>query len=199
MWAKATQLLVFFHRTHHLIFFHLPGSDSGCVASCGQGWEKNGDHCYFWSTVKTNWTDAEAFCKKEGAHLASVNSNVTNNFIVERMRELGIGQAWLGGNDLEKESLWKWTDGAPWEFEAWQRGNPNNALGGQHCLIYDRYHFGLWDDGTCNQRKPFVCSKKICAGLQLFYHISCFDCFCHWRQHVRCFLIGPFLFSTKSK
>ena len=51
------------------------------------------------------------------------------------MRELGIGQAWLSGNDLEKESLWKWTDGAPWEFEAWQRGNPNNALGGQHCLI----------------------------------------------------------------
>ena len=105
------------------------------MASCGQGWEKNGDHCYFWSTAKKNWTDAEAFCKKEGAHLASVNSNVTNNFIVERMRELGIGQAWLSGNDLEKESLWKWTDGAPWEFEAWQRGNPNNALGGQHCLI----------------------------------------------------------------
>ena len=117
MWAEPSQLLVFFHRTHHLNFS--PGSDSGCVASCGQGWEKNGDHCYFWSTVKKNWTDAEAFCKKEGAHLASVNSNVTNTFIVERMRELGIGQAWLGGNDLEKESLWKRTDCAPWEFEAW--------------------------------------------------------------------------------
>merc|ERR1712013_728768 len=70
--------------------FAKPGSDSGCVASCGQGWEKNGDHCYFWSTAKKNWNDAEAFCKKEGGHLASVNSNVTNNFIVEGMREWEI-------------------------------------------------------------------------------------------------------------
>ena len=49
--------------------------------SCGEGWEKNGEHCYFWSTEKKNWNDAEDFCQKEGGHLASVGPRPLNTIL----------------------------------------------------------------------------------------------------------------------
>merc|ERR1719507_241873 len=37
-------------------------SNDTCVKSCEQDWEKNGEHCYLWSTDNKTWTDAEDFC-----------------------------------------------------------------------------------------------------------------------------------------
>ena len=147
-------------------------SSSGCRETCDQDWEKNGDKCYFWSTAKKNWRDAEAFCKKQGGHLASVNSNSLNNFIVEGIRKRWPEhQGWLGGTDLEEEKVWKWTDGTPWEFENWYPPNPNNGgffKAGQHCLRYELYDRKGWDDGICSLEYRFVCSRKMCAGLQIY-------------------------------
>ena len=108
---------------------NLSGSDcSGdkCVESCEEGWEENGDHCYFWSNDTKSWTDAEDFCQKEGGHLASVASNATQKYMDQRYRKGLGGVVWLGGNDIEEESAWKWTDCSHWEVEFWYPGEPNN-------------------------------------------------------------------------
>ena len=60
----------------------------------------------------------------EGGHLASVGSEATQQYLKEGANRIGQGYVWLGGNDLEQENSWKWTDGTPWDVEFWNSGEP---------------------------------------------------------------------------
>ena len=101
-----------------------------CVATCEEGWEKHGDHCYHWVTEKMNWTNAEEFCQKKTGHLASVASNETMGFVLLGAHSRNLKYIWLGGNDVEQEGVWKWTDCIPWDLELWgTTGQPDNAGG----------------------------------------------------------------------
>merc|ERR1719234_1849830 len=114
-----------------------PGcSRDKCVEACDNSWEQNGDHCYFWGTNKKNWTDAEDFCQNEGGHLASVTSNGTKDFVLEGMNRKGLKTTWIGGNDIEEEGVWKWTDCTQWGFTFWSPTEPNSGHGerDQDCL-----------------------------------------------------------------
>ena len=53
------------------------------MEACAEGWEANGTHCYFFGDEKKNWTAAEDFCRGEGGHLATVNTNATKEFVLE--------------------------------------------------------------------------------------------------------------------
>jgi len=147
-------------------------SGDKCVEACGDDWEKNGDHCYFWGTDKKNWTEAEDFCQREGGHLASVTSNATKDFVFEGMNRTGLNDAWMGGNDIEQEGVWKWTDCTPWGVTFWHSSQPNNCCGGEHCMLqilkwtYDgrKGYDHTFGDTFCHHKTGFVCSKKICSG-----------------------------------
>jgi len=147
-----------------------PCSEDKCVEACPEGWEANGDHCYLFGGEKKNWTAAEDFCRGEGGHLATVNTNATKEFVLEGMARRNLGQIWIGGNDLEEEGVWKWTDCTPWEAEFWARGEPNNAGNIQDCLALvlrsDSYPQlnRQWDDASCITENEFLCSKKICSS-----------------------------------
>jgi len=148
-------------------------SGDKCVEACGEDWEKNGDHCYFWGTDKKNWTEAEDFCQREGGHLASVTSNATRDFVLEGMNRTGLNEAYIGGNDIEEEGTWKWTDCTPWGVTFWASRQPDNSKGNENCLgqvlkwTYDgrKGWNPQWNDGPCSYKSGFVCSKKICPGL----------------------------------
>lgn len=142
-------------------------SEDKCVEACEQDWERNGEHCYLWNTGAKNWTDAEDFCQKAGGHLASaVHTNATNNFILEETKRRGLNRLWLGGNDLEEDGAWKWTDCTPWEDTFWSTatGEPNNWGGPEDCL--EIFHNWKWNDFPCSREQGFVCSKKICSGAE---------------------------------
>ena len=133
------------------------------TCTCNPGWDQNGDHCYYFSNFKTNWADAEDFCQSNGTHLASVNSMATNNYMVSELATRGIDKAWFGGNDIEEEGTWTWTDRSSWGFTFWNKGQPNNGMGlKQDCLQYDRDVY-KWDDDYCSRDKVVVCGT-ICRG-----------------------------------
>merc|ERR1711962_1654316 len=109
-----------------------PCSEDKCVEACPEGWEANGGHCYLWGDGK-NWTAAEDFCREGGGHLATVNTNDTKEFVLEGLTRRNLDWIWIGGNDLEDEDFWRWTDCTPWEAEFWGPGEPNNS-NNQDCL-----------------------------------------------------------------
>ena len=117
-----------------------------------------------------NWTDAEDFCRKEGGHLASVDSYATNNFVLEGMNRRNLDYIWLGGHDIGEEGTWKWTDCATWGFHSWAKGEPNDADDdgrNENCLELVRKwtsYGNIWNDVSCVRNHPFLCSKKICPG-----------------------------------
>jgi len=147
-----------------------PCSEDKCVEACPEGWEANGDHCYFFGDERKKWTAAEDFCRKEGGHLATVNTNATKEFVLEGLARRNILWTWIGGNDLVEEGVWKWTDCTPWEAEFWARGEPNNYNNNQDCLALVLRHDGYpqfnrqWDDDSCIKETDFLCSKKICSS-----------------------------------
>jgi len=160
-----------------------PCSEDKCVEACAEGWEANGDHCYLFGDEKKNWTAAEDFCRGEGGHLATVNTNATKVFVLEGFNRRNIRQwTWIGGSDIEEEGVWKWTDCTKWEAEFWSSDNYNNY--NQDCLILalhvhcnfndlvdnnfrsfcnEVFSF-MWDEFNCSVEMGFLCSKKICSS-----------------------------------
>jgi len=128
--------------------------------TCDQGWDVFGDHCYFYGTETKSWWDAEEHCKEEGGHLATVSTPAVEDYVLDELKRRGLDYAWFGGNDIEEEGVWKWTDHSPWEFTSWGAGEPNNAGRIEDCL---EHHMELiWNDWPCTESIPFVCSKNIC-------------------------------------
>ena len=157
------------HKTSFKSCLGSPCSEDKCVEACPEGWEKNGGHCYLFGDEKKNWTAAEDFCREEGGHLATVNTNATKEFVLEGLTRRNLDWIWIGGNDLEDEDFWMWTDCTPWEAEFWGPGEPNNS-NNQDCLRL-RLRKGsspqlnrMWDDLQCIVEWEFLCSKKICSG-----------------------------------
>ena len=103
------------------------------------------------------WRDAEKKCIEYGGHLASVHSDQENNFIFQTSKK---AVTWLGGNDLEVEGSWIWSDGSSWSYSNWQSGQPDNARGGgQNCLNIG-FNAEKWDDEFCTRRFQSICKGE---------------------------------------
>merc|ERR1711953_529083 len=93
-------------------------SEEDCIDSCPKGEENKkemmGNHCYYWSTTKRNWDDAELFCEDMGGHLAAVTSLEIHNFLMKKVdkddKDTKRSWFWIGGSDKEQEDIWKWVD-----------------------------------------------------------------------------------------
>jgi len=160
-----------------------PCSEDKCVEACAEGWEANGDHCYLFGDEKKNWTAAEDFCRGEGGHLATVNTNATKEFVLDGWKAgRNFDWTWIGGSDIEEEGVWKWTDCTKWEAEFWAFEQPDNY--NQDCLILVPHVYCdfndhvdnnlrsfcnevlsfMWDEFYCSVEMEFLCSKKICSS-----------------------------------
>ena len=132
---------------------------------CSDDWEEHGDRCYYWSTDKKTWNEAEAFCQQENGHLASITSEAINQYFLDGWNSRGRSRTWIGGNDIDKEGTWIWTDGSPFDFTFWHPSEPNN-YGNEDCLHLSRGSWltvqigGRWNDRPCSYSMTFVCSMK---------------------------------------
>merc|ERR1719167_1866224 len=104
------------------------------TTACVDDWEAHDDRCYFWSTNTKTWNEAEAFCQQENGHLASITSEAINQYVMEGMNIRGLGWTWVGGNDIDEEGTWKWTDGSSFQFTFWYSGQPDNHGGNEDCM-----------------------------------------------------------------
>lgn len=68
---------------------------------------------------------------------------------------------WIGINDLNRESSFKWSDGTPFAFMNWADTEPNGNEG-ENCgeMKMDDWTKGRWNDYICSEPLHFVCEKK---------------------------------------
>ena len=77
--------------------------------SCDDSWTTAGNSCYKCFTDSMSWFDAEAYCNQQGAKLAQINDDTTN----EVVKGLCPAQTpYIGLTDAEVENSWKWSDGS---------------------------------------------------------------------------------------
>ncbi|XP_041096216.1 macrophage mannose receptor 1-like [Polyodon spathula] len=134
---------------------------SMCGGFCLKGWVSFNNQCYQYVKDRKTWADAELFCLSVGGNLASVHSIEENNFIQNLINKNDASNTitWLGGSDCFKEGSWYWTDGSKWDYNIWNKGEPNNFLV-ENCLQINFGAPGGWNDMACLNLYPFVCVYK---------------------------------------
>ncbi|XP_045919987.1 type-2 ice-structuring protein-like [Micropterus dolomieu] len=104
---------------------------------CPRGWTAMNGRCFFYVARAMSWAVAERNCMSLGGHLASVH-NIQEYRKIRAMISRATrnhGETWIGGSDGQQEGFWFWSDGSPFSFTPWCRGEPNNSVGRQHCLL----------------------------------------------------------------
>ena len=68
-----------------------------------------------------------------------------------------------GSDDTDgSQDAWKWSDGTPWDFSPWNRGQPDNA-GGNDNRIFLRFDGKFFD--TSETLREFGLYKKVSGKL----------------------------------
>jgi hypothetical protein len=83
--------------------------------------------------------------------VASVHSQAEHEAIGQLLGPTGQ-QAFLGAERLDDQS-WQWRDGTPWDFEAWQSGQPENFDDQKFVTIKWEPGFGVaWTNNPDGER-----------------------------------------------
>ncbi|XP_067269477.1 asialoglycoprotein receptor-like 1 [Pseudorasbora parva] len=133
---------------------------------CQEGWVFYKDSCYFQSSVKKNWQNAENNCIQKGSHLVVVNDLAETDFLSSILKT--SNSYWIGLVEKE-EGKWSWVDGT--DFSAtehhWDIGQPDDwdvRVNGEDCgQLHTRITPGarrLWNDADCTLAYPYICEGK---------------------------------------
>ena len=91
--------------------------------------------------------------------MASIHSEEEHQFVVGLNG--GSGFPWLGGRrDPGNRDNFLWSDGTPWDYINWARGQPDGIRNGfEDCAHMWERENGLWNDASCSLMYAFVCKK----------------------------------------
>jgi hypothetical protein len=112
---------------------------------------------YFSTPNGISWTDANAAANLLGGFLAVVDTQAENNFVAAKLalnapmlyNQIGVGP-WLGASNTvgPGPGNFHWVNGAPFIYQPWGGGQPDNFEGFPQGLVY--YNGGLhgsdWGD-----------------------------------------------------
>uniref|UniRef100_A0A9J8C0N0 C-type lectin domain-containing protein n=1 Tax=Cyprinus carpio carpio TaxID=630221 RepID=A0A9J8C0N0_CYPCA len=136
---------------------------TGC-ALCAVHWIHSGGKCYYYSTVRMNWTQSRDHCVTLGGHLVIINSKAEQDFVTSNVEETH----WIGLNDLDTEGHWVWVNNQPVSnsVEFWKKrendiSEPDNWTkvhpDGEDCasLGHPKGETDFWMDAYCFEEKKF--------------------------------------------
>ncbi|XP_067436249.1 ladderlectin-like isoform X2 [Thunnus thynnus] len=130
--------------------------------SCPDQWTKYNGRCFLFVPRILTWAQAEKNCLSMGAHLASIHGtrdyHEIRRMILDRTHK--SPETWIGGSDGQEEGVWFWSDGTPFFYSYWCRGEPNN-LSNEDCILMNYGGNHCWDDYWCHFHRPSLCAKKI--------------------------------------
>ena len=73
-----------------------------------------------------NWVDAVEYAKFMGGHLATIPDEATNVYLSTQVKAMGLGGAYIGLTDQDKEGVWVWQSGSTASYRKWAKGEPNS-------------------------------------------------------------------------
>ncbi|VDH95787.1 C-type lectin domain family 10 member A [Mytilus galloprovincialis] len=130
---------------------------------CPDGWREYKNHCYFFSSEKKSWHEAEGKCRKMGGYLVKVTSSAENSWLVNTITSKKVIQQnyWIGAADF-KETEWTWViDLSKLRYSNWNSGQPNNAGGNEDCAHFYKPFNYKWNDMPCNYTGGgYICESE---------------------------------------
>ncbi|XP_062614237.1 macrophage mannose receptor 1-like [Saccostrea cucullata] len=149
----------------HLQMVTLPQNPQNSqLANCQSGWIRFSSSCYIFATdISYDWVESGHFCTLFGASLASIETDIENNFI--RQELLSIAKSadfWVGGTDIMSEGDWKWaTSQKPVTYSDWYPGRPSDSHHNVNCLELSHNYRYQWNDQDCRVQNHFICEMLL--------------------------------------
>ncbi|XP_042204150.1 macrophage mannose receptor 1-like [Homarus americanus] len=126
-------------------------------------WLLFGDQCYrFFSASYDNpetWRSSRLRCREQGGELASIHTNEENYWILSKILGLSDEMVWVGGRSV-LDSGYQWLDNTTFDFDNWARGEPNNILGQEDCIVLYSQQEGRWGDRSCDTLAGSICKRR---------------------------------------
>ncbi|XP_052691179.1 lectin BRA-3-like [Crassostrea angulata] len=122
---------------------------------CKQGWKRYDGHCYHLFNTKMNWFQAQIFCRKQGTTLLQINNASENNWLTKNFPNVYY---WIDFTDIGTEGKWVTFSTGKSEYTSWDRAQPDNGGGHQHCALNNfSNRAGRWDDEGCKKSFQVFC------------------------------------------
>uniref|UniRef100_A0AC34FKQ1 C-type lectin domain-containing protein n=1 Tax=Panagrolaimus sp. ES5 TaxID=591445 RepID=A0AC34FKQ1_9BILA len=116
-------------------------------------------HCYSFYNISKGFADAELKCNQHGGHLASIHDGFTNALLAQEAKQKLLNSTeanfWIGATTLIELKSWNWTDGTNFDFNQWNKGEPQN-ISSSSCSAVSVAE-GYWTTQDCFMSKSFVC------------------------------------------
>uniref|UniRef100_A0A1I7YAQ0 C-type lectin domain-containing protein n=1 Tax=Steinernema glaseri TaxID=37863 RepID=A0A1I7YAQ0_9BILA len=143
-----------------LVLLFLPISVAFAAQGCPPGAFASlaGDKCFNPVPLPTDFHTAEKICANAGGHLASIHNKYDNDVLDVSDH---FGSYWLGGQDVNNDGRWTWTDGSSFNYNNWAAGG---GMTGQDCLMLDGAT-ALWQPSNCQQKANFICETSLSSPL----------------------------------
>lgn len=128
------------------------------------GWFLYEKSCYYVGMVELTWEEALIKCASFAAHLAQVDDNGENTFLVNLSRERVAGGygTWLGGTDQKQEGVWIWSSSEERIDETFSnfKGKEPNGEKDENCLQLKKVESWAWNDESCETKMNYICEKQ---------------------------------------
>ncbi|MBR3417609.1 MAG: carbohydrate-binding protein [Oscillospiraceae bacterium] len=105
-----------------------------------EGQEEQGTHRYQHFDLGMTWDEADAYCRAQGGHLATVTSAGEQALIEDLLESGSKNHYWLGGQLSSRELTW--ITGETVEYTHWAGGQPDNYFGDEDSLVISREPVG---------------------------------------------------------
>jgi Lectin C-type domain/FG-GAP-like repeat/RTX calcium-binding nonapeptide repeat (4 copies) len=101
-------------------------------------------HYYLVSSTAMTWEQAQAWARKNGGDLVTVNNEAEQTWL--RSSFDSTNDYWLGLNDAAQEGQWVWSSGEVSSYTKWAANEPNNAGTGEDYAHLAQGAQGQWND-----------------------------------------------------
>lgn len=106
------------------------------------------DHTYQRFDTPSTWDEANAYCKAQGGHLATITSQEEQNAVAGAISDGNMDVYWLGATAFDCEP--EWITGEEFTYDNFAEGQPDNAFDGYHIEMQKTPMSGLpqysWGD-----------------------------------------------------
>lgn len=105
--------------------------------------------------VSTSWKYAESICKREGGHLAVLDTKKKNDAVVSLIKARGKKKYYfIGASDEKKQKAFSWVDGSKFKYKAFAKGQPSDEYASipylrENYVAIDTSKKYAWND-LCN-------------------------------------------------
>ncbi|XP_072347434.1 CD209 antigen-like protein C isoform X2 [Scyliorhinus torazame] len=123
---------------------------------CPDQWRLFQKNCYYFSSYKKNWTDAQKSCASMDANLVVINKADEQTFV--KGWQNGKDH-WIGLSDSISEGDWRWVDGTDYtsSIKFWDITQPNGDKE-ENCVTM--FAEGKWHDWPCSFGHLSICEKS---------------------------------------